>query len=381
MKKILFTKILLDSGIFFFLSLLATSLIIWIFQAVSFLDIIIEDGRSYFVYIQYTLLNFPKIISRILPLVLFFSFLFVLIKYEQNNELLILWNFGVHKLKFIKFFFIVSIFLTILQIFFTAFVVPSTQELSRSLLRTSEINFFESFIKIKKFNDTIKDVTIYVEKKDKDGNLKNIYLEKNSAGKDFQITYAKKGSFKYDQNIPLLILYDGQTISSLDDKINNFKFSKSNFNLSQFDTRTIKIIKTQETSSYNLIRCLKLLSEKKSNLDLNNQIFFRNCDLNNLPNVLKELYKRFIIPLYIPVIVLIALFIVITSKENINYNKYKLLIYLIGFFLIIFSETTLRFVGDTLIENFKLVIMPLIFLIIIFTFFYSKLNFKIINIK
>ena len=74
MKKILFTKILLDSGIFFFLSLLATSLIIWIFQAVSFLDIIIEDGRSYFVYIQYTLLNFPKIISRILPLVLFFSF-------------------------------------------------------------------------------------------------------------------------------------------------------------------------------------------------------------------------------------------------------------------------------------------------------------------
>jgi lipopolysaccharide export system permease protein len=377
MKKILFTKILLDSGIFFFLSLLATSLIIWIFQAVSFLDIIIEDGRSYFVYIQYTLLNFPKIISRILPLVLFFSFLFVLIKYEQNNELLILWNFGVHKLKFIKFFFIVSIFLTILQIFFTAFVVPSTQELSRSLLRTSEINFFESFIKIKKFNDTIKDVTIYVEKKDKDGNLKNIYLEKNSAGKDFQITYAKKGSFKYDQNIPLLILYDGQTISSLDDKINNFKFSKSNFNLSQFDTRTIKIIKTQETSSYNLIRCLKLLSEKKSNLDLNNQIFFRNCDLNNLPNVLKELYKRFIIPLYIPVIVLIALFIVITSKENINYNKYKLLIYLIGFFLIIFSETTLRFVGDTLIENFKLVIMPLIFLIIIFTFFYSKLNFKI----
>jgi lipopolysaccharide export system permease protein len=48
MKKILFTKILLDSGIFFFLSLLATSLIIWIFQAVSFLDIIIEDGRKLF---------------------------------------------------------------------------------------------------------------------------------------------------------------------------------------------------------------------------------------------------------------------------------------------------------------------------------------------
>ena len=96
---------------------------------------------------------------------------------------------------------------------------------------------------------------------------------------------------------------------------------------------------------------------------------------------MKELYKRFIIPLYIPVIVLIALCIIIISKENLNYNKYKVLIYLIGFFLVIFSETTLRFVGDTLIENFKLVIMPLIFLIIIFTFFYSKLNFKIMKNK
>ena len=376
MKKILFRKILLDSAIFFFLSLLATSLIIWIFQAVSFLDIIIEDGRSYFVYIQYTLLNFPKIISRILPLVLFFSFIFTLVKYEQNNELLILWNFGVHKLKFIKFFFIISIFLTILQIFFTSIIVPSTQELSRSLLRTSEVNFFESFIKLKKFNDTIKDVTIYVENKDKDGNLENIYLEKNSSGRDFQITHAKKGTFRYDENIPTLILYDGQTISSLGDKINNFKFSKSNFNLSSFDTRTIKIIKTQETSSYNLIKCIKMLSDKKDNINSKNQLVIKNCDLNNLPNVLKELYKRFIIPSYIPIIVLIALLIITVSKENVNYNSYKSLIYLMGFFLIIFSETTLRFVGDTLFENLKLIIMPHIFLIIIFTFFYSKLNFK-----
>ena len=81
MKKILFRKILLDSAFFFFLSLFAASLIIWIFQAVNFLDIILEDGRSYITYLQYTLLNFPKIISKILPFVLFFTFMFILTKY------------------------------------------------------------------------------------------------------------------------------------------------------------------------------------------------------------------------------------------------------------------------------------------------------------
>jgi len=375
MKKIFFRKILSDSAFFFFLSLFATSLIIWIFQAVNFLDIILEDGRSYIVYVQYTLLNFPKIISRILPFVLFFTFIFTLTKYEYNNELIILWNFGVHKISFIKFFFIVSIFLTIVQIFFTSIIVPSTQELARSLLRTSEINFFESFIKTKKFNDTIKGLTIYVEKKDKNGNLINIYLERESSGA-FQVTHAKKGIFKYDNNIPLLTLYDGQTTSNKNGKINNFKFSKSNFNLSNFDTRTIKIIKTQETSSVNLIRCVKFLSDKKYNMNLDSQFFIRNCDLNNLPNVLKELYKRFIIPLYVPIIVLMALLIIVTSKENINYNNYKTIIYLLGFFLIILSETTIRFVQDTLIDNYKLIIMPFIFIIVIFIFFYSKLVFK-----
>ena len=376
MKKILLIKILSDSAIFFFLSLFAASLIIWIFQAVNFLDIIIEDGRSYIIYIKYTLLNFPKIISKILPFVLFFSFIFTLIKYEQNNELIILWNFGLHKISFIKFFFFISILLSVLQIFFTSIVVPSSQELARSLLRTSDINFFESFIKLKKFNDTIKGVTIYVEKKDVNGDLINIYLEKEESNNNFQITHAKKGSFKYDANVPLLILYDGQTISSKDNSLNNFKFSKSNFNLRNFDSRTIKIVKTQETSTINLLRCVKLLSDKKNNINVANQLSIVNCELNNMPNILKELYKRFIIPLYIPVIVLLALTVTINSKENVNYNKYKNIIYILGFFLVIFSETTIRFVQDTLIENYKLIIIPFVFLIIISSFFYSKLTFK-----
>ena len=376
MKKILLIKILSDSAIFFFLSLFAASLIIWIFQAVNFLDIIIEDGRSYIIYIKYTLLNFPKIISRILPFVLFFTFIFTLTKYEYNNELIILWNFGLHKISFIKFFFFISILLSVLQIFFTSIVVPSSQELARSLLRTSDINFFENFIKTKKFNDTIKGVTIYVEKKDVNGDLINIYLEKEESNNNFQITHAKKGSFKYDANVPLLILYDGQTISSKDNSLNNFKFSKSNFNLRNFDSRTIKIVKTQETSTINLLRCVKLLSDKKNNINVANQLSIVNCELNNMPNILKELYKRFIIPLYIPVIVLLALTVTINSKENVNYNKYKNIIYILGFFLVIFSETTIRFVQDTLIENYKLIIIPFVFLIIISSFFYSKLTFK-----
>ena len=46
MKKILFRKLLYDCLIFFFTTLFSLSLIIWVFQAVNFLDLMVEDGRD-----------------------------------------------------------------------------------------------------------------------------------------------------------------------------------------------------------------------------------------------------------------------------------------------------------------------------------------------
>ena len=116
MEKILFRKLLIDCLIFFSITLFSASIIIWVFQAVNFLDIMIEDGRDYLVYINYSLLNFPKIVSKVLPFVFFFSFFYVITKYELNNELIIFWNFGVNKIQLINFLLIFSIFLTLVQI-------------------------------------------------------------------------------------------------------------------------------------------------------------------------------------------------------------------------------------------------------------------------
>ena len=49
MKKILYKKLLYDYLSFFFITLICTAIVIWVFQAVNFLDIMIEDGRDYIV--------------------------------------------------------------------------------------------------------------------------------------------------------------------------------------------------------------------------------------------------------------------------------------------------------------------------------------------
>ena len=374
MKKILFRKLLYDYLKFFSIALFCTSIVIWVFQAVNYLDIMIEDGRGYWVYIKFSLLNFPKIVSKLYPFVLFFSIFYVTVKYELNNELIIYWNFGVHKIQIVNFILKFSIILFLIQVILTSIIVPKSQDLARSFLRTSSINFFDNFIKPQKFNDTIKGVTIYTDKKDQNGNLKNLYIKKELENDQFQITYAKKGEFKLIGNIPILVLYNGATITSKDNEVTNISFSKSDFSLSNIETNTTTYKKTQELSSFKLIQCIEgFYKHKKTEFDLKNK-FIENCSLQNIDNIFKEFYKRYFIPLYIPILSLIPFLLITSSKENIKYNRLRLFTFLIGMIIVIFSETTIRLITNVTVQNIGLIITP--FIILFIFYFYLFYNFK-----
>jgi len=373
MKKIIFRKLLLDCLTFFFLALFGISTIIWVFQAVNFLDIMIEDGRNYNVYFDYTLLNFPKIISRILPFALFLSFSYTLIKYESSNELIIFWNHGVNKLSVVNFFFWVSILIMLVQILLLSIVVPKSQELARSKLRTSDIDYFEGLIKPKKFNDTIKGLTIFAEDKDDNEEFKNIYIKKNNKEKGFQVTFARKGVFELKGNKRVLVLYEGQTLTQNGENITNFNFSKSDFGLANMDSHLVTHKKIQEQSTESLIKCIQsIFFNKKYNII--------NCNKNDPRNIYKELFKRLISPLYLPVLILISLLLILTSKENLKYNKKKFLIFFLGFGVIILSESSHGYIANNLIKNFSILILPVILLLIVYLILIYKLKLSYKNL-
>ena len=367
MKKIIFRKLLLDFLTFFFLTLIGISAIIWVFQAVNFLDIMIEDGRNYNVYFNYTLLNFPKIISRILPFALFFSFCYTLIKYEGSNELIIYWNHGIDKINIINFFFWISIIIMVIQSILLSFVVPKSQELARSKLRSSNVDYFEGLIKPKKFNDTIKGLTIYAEDKDINEEFKNIYIKKSNSKSGFQITFAKKGIFELKGNKKILVLYNGQTLTQNGNNITNFDFSKSDFGLSNMDSHLVTVKKIQEQSTLNLIDCLFFILKLKKTEVV-------NCYKDDPRSIYKELFKRLINPLYLPVLILVSLFLILTSKENLKYNKNKYIIYFVGLSIIILSESSLGYLSDDLTKNISISIIPLFLVLIIYFIFIYKLK-------
>ena len=145
MKKLLFQKLAKDTLKFFVLLCLSIGLIVWVIQAVGFLDFVTEDGHSIYVYFSYSILNFPKIVSRIFPFIFFISLFYQISQYELKNELLIFWTNGINKIQFINVIITYSILVLFFQIFLMSYVSPFGQNEARSFIRSSNIDFFSIF--------------------------------------------------------------------------------------------------------------------------------------------------------------------------------------------------------------------------------------------
>ena len=378
MKKIIFKKISSDFIKFFLLTIFTISIIIWVLQAVNFLDFIIEDGHGFFVYFNYTLLSFPKILSRIYPFALFLSISYILLKYENNNELVIFWNFGINKIRFINFFIKISFGFILINLILNSVVAPMAQDKARSFIRTSNLDFFESILKPKKFIDIIKNLTIYFETKTEDGKLKNLFLKKNSNTTDFQITYAKTGILEERGDIKVLVLYDGKTVKNTDGTVSEFKFSRTDYYIAKLNSKTTTSQKTQENTTKVLVECLLVLNkivDKKKNLT--KVYLFDNCRLSNLENIYGALYGRLIKPFYNTLLVMIGLLLILKSKDDHTFLAFKFKIYTFGFLFIIFLEISSKLYGSNFLYNSLISSLPVFLFSIMYIYFCLKLKVKI----
>ena len=376
MKKIIYRKLAEDCMRFFFLTILTLGSIIWVLQAVNYLDFVVEDGHGFLVYFKYTLLNFPKIISRIFPFAVFLSFTYILLKYENKNELVIFWNFGIKKKDFVIFFIKFSIIFVLLGLLLNAVISPFSQDRARSFIRSSDLDFFESILKPKKFIDTIKNLTIYFDKKNSQGELENLFLKENSNIVDYKIIFAKKGKFEFRRDRKIMVLYDGKTINIKNGKTTEFNFSKSDFNITKFSSKSTLHQKTQENTTIELLECLEILNNTKEKSRLKKINNINNCKLENTKNIYKELYIRLIKPFYATILISISLLLILKSKDDPAFKFYKFKIYLFGFLSIIFLEASSSFITTKIIQNLFISLLPLFFLIFLYCYFSIQLKFK-----
>ena len=282
-------------------------------------------------------------------------------KFKNQKEFLILWSNGISKLKIINLFFIISIFVIILNLILSIFITPHTLNYSRIILKSSDLNQVGAAIKKNDFTDTFKNVTFFTENKNDKGEFENIFIrdESNSLtgllsdknAKDKTII-AKKGYI--DKNN--LILFDGVIHSFDGNEITSLKYQKTQIAINQLTNRTIQQPKLRETKTITLINCLITSS---ANL--------LNCPLKGLKNeVIETLSRRVSMPFYILVVTLISCFFLFSKKEKEESNLKSFLVFILSFFVIIISEIFVRFSGKSEFNAIGYFLSPILFCPIIY---------------
>ena len=296
-----------------------------------------------------------------------------ILKFERQQELLILWTTGLSKIKIVNIFLLIGLFITLFQLLLSAFINPLLLNESRSLLRDNSSLQINTVLRSNDFSDAFKNLTFYVESKNTNDELINIFIKdvggnlntisaKKDENKNSTII-AKKGFVDNDK----LILFDGiiQSIQP-NNKIKNIQFEKTELSLGKISSRTIKQPKIQETSSSSLIKCF---------LKKNNSLVIDSCTENYKIEVTQTLSRRLGMPLYIPLIsIIISLLLINKKKGKYNFLK-KYLLFILTFIILIFAEILLKFTGMSLYALSFYFLLP----ISISFFFYIYLFKRIVN--
>jgi hypothetical protein len=228
------------------------------------------------------------------------------------------------------------------------------------LLLSSGVGTIGPLLKQNNFNNPLKKITVYVGKKNQINELEDIILFEDSA--DIKKTIiAKSGVVINENNKNLLVLVDGSIQEERKDKkISILDFDKTTLDLSQYNKKTVDYYKFNEMLFFELLQKIN----KKD---------------DQLPNAVGELNDRIIMPLFIPSLVLLACFLIITNKEVINNNFLKFIIFTYGIIIIIFSEILLDLSSKKLNVSLFLYAAPFLFLIInwvLLNYFLNRENIK-----
>ena len=375
MKNRIYNYFFYEFSRYFVVVLFALTAIIWTIQAVNFLDLVTEDGHAFKIYLFYSFLTITKVLTKLIPFSFLIASILTILKLDKDNELMLIWTSGLNKIHIVNLIFRISIFFMIIQFIMSSVITPKILNISRILLKNSQLQFVPSLLKEKQFNDTVEGLTIFVEKKHANGTYENIFIRDDSKilttiSSGSSTIFAKAG-YVMSNNKNLILLNGNIQKLESDGGISIVKFEKTELKLSGLSTKTISETKIQETPTLDIAQCMqgKIIATHNCNYK----------DKKMLKNSRIEMNRRFGIPIFIPLIALISCFLLAPRKEKKTSIFHKYIYFFIGFAMLAASEISVRYSGTSwnhtaIYYLIPLGLLPILYLFLIRTFKYENLR-------
>lgn len=226
-------------GSFGFFSL-ALAGIIWLTQTLPLMEIIIDNGHSGVIFLEFAALILPNVLTVVLPVAVFVSTLFTVNRLFGESEMAVILSSGLSPTRIIRATVAVgTIMMLAMFVLIIALMPRSTTRLANRIAEVREDSLM-SLLREKQFIHPVAGVTIYIKDSSKAGEIEGIFLndQRDSAQ---PVTYsAKQALLLQDNNELRLVMNQGiiQRYSVSNTILNIIEFDQFVFDLSSIVAQT-----------------------------------------------------------------------------------------------------------------------------------------------
>ena len=192
------------------LALAALTVVAFLSQSLSALNLIVDDQQNLLVFLKVTLLALPELISLILPIAVFVAAAISLNRMQLEHEIVICFAGGMSRWEVISPAMRLAAFATLASLALNLWIAPPASQALRTTIFQARADLAASLIKPGDFSQPSPGLTVYAQSTSADGTLKHIFVHQQRATGSTTFS-ADTGQIAKRGGSPMLVMRHGSS--------------------------------------------------------------------------------------------------------------------------------------------------------------------------
>ena len=195
-------------GPFLFFVLVFTG-VIWLTQSLRVIDTVVNNGQSARVFLEFTALLLPMVLSIVLPVALFAAVLFAINRMFGDSEVVVMLAAGLSATSLLRAITVFGALVMIVMYAITLYIMPTAQREMRDRIFQIRGDVAAALLREGEFLEPVQGVTIYLREAGRAGEMFGVYVQ-DERDPEQTVTYtAKRAVLVRDGPETRMVMFEG----------------------------------------------------------------------------------------------------------------------------------------------------------------------------
>jgi lipopolysaccharide export system permease protein len=213
--------------------------IIWLMQALRFVDFIINRGLSVADFLYLTALILPSLLSLILPIAVLIAVVFTYHKLYSESELVVMQASGISRLQLARPAMLAGLMVTGVTYLFTLYLLPLANRQFEDMRDFLRDNYASVLLQEEVFNHPVDGMTVFIRERSDTGKLKGILVHDNRDPDSTITMMADEATLVQTPSGPRFLLENGIRQEKRDGQLSWLNFASYSLDLSYYTKRNL----------------------------------------------------------------------------------------------------------------------------------------------